>query len=312
MKFDVNKYKAILKSRKEYVSKRLHVPGFHGMPLGEVMRYFFLGFTKGYIIDRGAAVAFFVFLAVFPTLLFFFTVIPLLPISGLHLVIIETLNELLPADAFKSMSNTISEILTRERNGLLSISALLTFYFSSSAFRAFFRGFDMGVNHLGNIGFVKKQLYSIFMAVVIGAMIIFSMTLFIVGRDFLPWFFERIGFHRTFLIFIINIVRWLLIVFTLLFAISILYYFGNPKHRNGKFRLFSPGSILSVSMMILGAFGFNFYVVNFSNFNSFYGSIGGILIFMLWIYVNCLIVLIGFELNASIQIASTTDDEPGP
>lgn len=287
----------------------LVLPGFQGMPLYDVLAYFFTGFTKGYIIDRGAAVAFFVFLAVFPTIMVLFTVIPLLPIQGIHGLIMELLYELLPADAFDSMSGTIDEILSRERKGLLSISAILAFYFSTSAFRAFFRGFDMGVIHLGKLTFIKKQMYSMLLAMIIGVMILFSMALFMIGRDFLPWLFEYIGFDKTFLILIINIVRWLLIIFTLLSAVSILYYFGNPERKSVKFRIFSPGTILSVAMFVLGAFGFNFYIVNFSRYNTLYGSIGGVIIFMLWIYINCLFVLIGFELNASIQLASKNDSK---
>lgn len=308
MLIDIKKIKTLLIEAKDWIIKKfrlLVLPGFQGMPLYDVLSYFLTGFTKGYIIDRGAAVAFFVFLAVFPTIMVLFTIIPLLPIQGIHSLIMETLYDLLPPGAFDSMSDTIDEILSHERNGLLSISAVLAFYFSTSAFRAFFRGFDMGVIHLGKISFLKKQAYSMLLAMMIGGMIFFSMALFIIGRDVMPWLFQYIGFDRTFLIFMINFGRWTLIILTLLAAISILYYFGNPERKLVKFKLFTPGTILSVAMFILGAYGFNFYIVNFSRYNTLYGSIGGIIIFMLWIYINCLFVLIGYELNASIQLASS-------
>lgn len=310
MKINFGNIKGTIKKSIEWIVNKLRIlviPGFHGMPLYDVLKYFFSGFSKGYIIDRGAAVAFFVFLSIFPTTLVILNILPLLPIKGVNVVIMDTLRDLLPSGAFMSVTETVDEIMEKERPGLLSFSALLAFYFGSSAFRAFFRGFDMGVNHLGNIGFKKKQIYSMFIALVIGSLIIFSMALFVIGRDFLPVFFLQIGFDRIIFIFIINTVRWLMIIFTMLFAVSILYYFANPKRKTGKFKLFTPGSILSVMMMILGAFGFNFYIVNFSRFSTLYGSIGGIIIFMLWVYVNCLIVLIGFELNASIQLASNSD-----
>lgn len=305
---EIEKIKKQLAKTNEWIISKLRLlilPSFQGMPLYDVLKYFLTGFTKGYIVDRGAAVAFYVFLAVFPTIIVLFTIIPLLPIEGLHDLVMETLHELLPAGAFDTMSGTISEILSHERNGLLSISVILAFYFSSSAFRAFFRGFDMGVIHLGKMSFIKKQLYSMLIAMIIGGMILFSMALFVVGSDILPWLFRNIGFDSKIIIFVIDVVRWLLMIFTLLAAVSILYYFGNPERKVVRFRLFTPGTILSVAMFIVGAFGFNFYITNFSRYNALYGSIGGIIIFMLWIQINCLFVLIGYELNASIQMAST-------
>lgn len=305
---NIEKIKKQFAKANEWIISKLRLlilPGFQGMPLYDVLRYFLTGFTKGYIVDRGAAVAFFVFLAVFPTIMVLFTVIPLLPIHGAHGLIMSTLHDVLPAGAFDSMSGTIGEILSRERNGLLSISVILAFYFSSSAFRAFFRGFDMGVIHLGKMSFLRKQLNSMLLAMIIGAMILFSMVLFVVGSDILPWLFNHIGFNRRFIIFLINVGRWLLMVFNLLAAVSILYYFGNPERKAVRLKLFTPGTILSVTMFIIGAFGFNFYITNFSRYNTLYGSIGGIIIFMLWIYINCLFVLLGYELNASIRVASS-------
>ena len=310
MVMNIGEIKKLFAKAKKWMVNKLRLlvlPGFQGMPLYDVLVYFFTGFTKGYIIDRGAAVAFFVFLSVFPTIIVFFTIIPLLPVEGVHDAIMDTLYNLLPAGAFDSMSGTINEILSHERNGLLSISAILAFYFSSSAFRAFFRGFDMGVIHLGKMSFLKKQLYSMLLAMIIGGMILFSMALFVIGRDVLPWLFQHIGFNRSFLILIINIARWILMIMTLLAAVSILYYFGNPDRKAVRFRLFTPGTILSVAMFIIGVFGFDYYIVNFSRYNALYGSIGGIIIVLLWVYINCLIVLIGYELNASIQVASKKD-----
>ena len=101
------------------------------------------------------------------------------------------------------------------------------------------------------------------------------------------------------MITLIDIGRWLLTVFVLLVAIAVLYYFGNPN-KDRKFRLFTPGTIMFTLLFIIGTTGFNYYITNFSNYNALYGSIGGVIIFLLWIYVNCIIVLIGYELDASI------------
>ena len=137
---------------------------------------------------------------------------------------------------------------------------------------------------------------------ILGALLITSIALIIIGNDVLPWFFNKIHFYNSLVIALINIGRWLLTVFVLLVAIAILYYFGNP-HKDRKFRLFTPGTIMFTLLFIIGTIGFNYYIVNFSKYNALYGSIGGLIIFMMWMYVNCIIVLIGYELDASIFLA---------
>ena len=103
--------------------------------------------------------------------------------------------------------------------------------------------------------------------------------------------------------FIINLIRWLIVIFSLIVAMSLLYHFGNPRSK--KFKLFTPGSLLFTGLFIVGTILFNFYISNISTYNILYGSIGGLIIFVIWIYFNCILVLIGYELNKSIAKAQT-------
>ena len=137
---------------------------------------------------------------------------------------------------------------------------------------------------------------------ILGTLLITSIALIIIGNNYLPLFFNKIHFYNGFVIALIDVGRWLLTVFVLLVAISVLYYFGNP-HKDRKFHLFTPGTIMFTLLFIVGTVGFNYYIINFSKYNALYGSIGGLIIFMMWMYVNCIIVLVGYELDASIFLA---------
>ena len=264
--------------------------------------YFIDGFSKGYLTDRAAAVAFNVFLAIFPAVMVLFTFIPYMPLEGVQDMIVEMIHKLVPQNIAGRVVGTIDEIMSRQHNTLMSIGIIMAFYFSSGAIRAFFRGFDMGVNHIGKMNIVRMYGGGLITTLILGTLLITSIALIIIGNDVLPWFFNKIHFYNGLVITLIDIGRWLLTVFVLLVAISVLYFFGNPD-KDRKFRLFTPGTIMFTLMFIVGTIGFNYYIVNFSNYNALYGSIGGLIIFMMWMYVNCIIVLIGYELDASIFLA---------
>lgn len=310
MKINIDKYKALFRLKKIKTLKVLRmvvVPGFDGMPLYDVLVYFIKGFTKGYLLDRAAGVVFKVFLAIFPAIMVLFTIIPYLPLEGVQTVLLDTISTFLPPGTYNRVAETIEEIISRQHKGLMSIGIIMAFYFSTSSIRAFFRSFDMGVNHLGKITWFKKQLYAIIVMLIFGVLLITSIVLIVIGQNILPWFFNKIHFYNKFIIFLINILRWLFIIFSLSVAIAVLYHFGNPK--KNKFRLFTPGSIVFTALFILGTVGFNFYIANFSRYNVLYGSIGALIIFLLWMYLNCILILIGYELNASIALAAIKDKE---
>ena len=305
MKIDVEKYKVKANELKDNTIarlKRITLPGFRGKPLYDVLVYFINGFSRGYLTDRAAAVAFNVFLAIFPAVMVLFTLIPYLPLEGVHTMIVQMIQQLVPHNISARVIGTIDEIMSNQHNTLMSIGIIMAFYFSSGAIRAFFRGFDMGVNHIGKMSIVRMYGGGLLTTLILGTLLITSIAMIIIGNDVLPWFFNKIHFYNDVVITLIDIGRWLLTVFALLVSISVLYFFGNPD-KDRKFRLFTPGTIMFTLLFIVGTMGFNYYIVNFSNYNALYGSIGGLIIFMMWMYVNCIIVLIGFELDASIFLA---------
>ncbi len=306
MKINVEKIKTkfeYYRQRIESVLRLIVIPGFGGRPLYDVLVYFIRGFTQVNLIDRAAAVAFNVFLALFPTILFLFTLIPYFPLQGVTTGVLEALEDILPPGTYDSVASTINEIMSIEHGGLMSIGLLLAFYFSTSAITSFFRGFNMGDNEYGQVSFMKQQIYSIVIMLIFVALLILSIVLMTLGQKLLPLFFVKIHLYKGITVFIINLIRWLIVILSLIVAMSLLYHFGNPRSK--KFKLFTPGSLLFTGLFIVGTILFNFYISNISTYNILYGSIGGLIIFVIWIYFNCILVLIGYELNKSIAKAQT-------
>ena len=283
MKIDIEKYRRKVKYLEIKAIrwlKSITFPGFRGKPFYDVLVYFINGFSKGYLTDRAAAVAFNVFLALFPAIMVLFTFIPYMPLEGVQETIVDFIHKLVPSVADRVVG-TIDEIMSHQHNTLMSIGIIMAFYFASGAIRAFFRGFDMGVNHIGKMNIIRMYGGGLLTTLILGTLLITSIAMIIIGNDILPWFFNKIHFYNGVVITLIDIGRWLLTVFVLLVAISVLYYFGNPD-KDRKFRLFTPGTIMFTLLFIIGTIGFNFYIVNFSNYNALYGSIGGLIIFMMW------------------------------
>lgn len=303
IKTKYNRYKRIYKILIAKLVRLLRIvklPGFEGMPLYDVLVYFVNGFTKGYLLDRAAAVAFNVFLAIFPAVMVLFTIIPYLHIDEAYEVLLNTLSDMLPGEAYGLVETTITEIVSIERGGLFSIGILLAFYFSISAVTAFFRGFDMSVNRIGSMSWFQKQFNAAFVMIILVVLLISSTVLIAMGNTVISKVFVEIDISNKFVIFITKLIQWLLTVFMLLVAVSVLYYFANPKRI--RFKIFTPGSLLFTGLFIVVTIAFKVYINNFSRYNALYGSIGGLLIFLLWMYFNCILILIGYELNISIAM----------
>lgn len=303
-----NKYQSlktralIWKKKLESVLRIVILPGFEGVPLYDVLVYFIRGFTQVNLIDRAAAVAFNVFISIFPMILFLFTLLPYMPLQDVTEMVLSTLQSVLPPGTYESAALTINEIMSVQRGGLMSIGLLLAFYFSTTAVSSFIRGFNMGDTEFGQISFLKEQIYSIVIMLMFVGLLLLSVVLMIVGEKLIPVLFDIVNLEDGgFTLFMLNTLRWLIIVLTLVVAISMLYHVGNPRSK--RFKLFTPGTLLFTGMFIVGTVAFNYYISNISTYNILYGSIGGLLIFLIWIYFNCILVLIGYELNKSIAKA---------
>ena len=295
------------------------------LPLFDVVTDFVKLFTKGRTVDRAAGVAFNFFVALFPLLLFFFTLIPYIPIPFLYERVMMLIKDfLIPSGTLDYVTNTIDGIMKQPHEGLLSISIILCLVFGSSGIVAFFNGFrNVYANYVSDKGltfkgWVIQRLFAIAMLIIIGALVLLSIVLISTGGTALHKLAANniIG-EGKFLFHLFNVLRWVIAVFALSFGLSILYYFGNVrfdehyrkelKHptADGKkyreFVIFSPGTILATTLFVLGIVGFNIYISKFSQYNVLYGSIGTLIILMLWIWIVAILILAGNDLNSGIR-----------
>jgi|SRR5271157_502409 len=283
------------------LSKKIIIPGFDGMPLYDVTVFFIKGLSKGYITSRASAISFNFFTAIFPLMIFVFTLIPFIPISNFQQSLLDLIRDFLPDEAYTTVQATIEDIVTRPHGGLLSLGFILSLYFGTNGINSLMVAFNNTFHTIETRSAIKQQIVSAFLVVIITFLLILSIGMITFGTWFLtillPVELTRSPVFFTAILFL----KWLIILATLFFAISFIYYFVPAKRRH--FRFISAGSSLATFLVIATTLGFNFYVDNFSRYNVLYGSIGTLLIILLWIWFNSLSLLIGFELNASIYNA---------
>lgn len=277
------------------------LPGFDNLSLYNVLKFFFKGLFEGRLTMRASAISFDFFLALFPSIIFFFTIIPFIPIDDFQPTLLQLLEEVIPETLYGYVSTTLEDIITRPRSDLLSLGFILALYFSTNGVNSIIEGFNQTTHVIETRSWFKQRLISIFLVVVISSMIIVAISLFIIGGYVMTFLVEEGILTDSFTIIIIQVARWLLIILLFLFSLSFLYYFAPAKR--GNFRFISAGSTLATILLIVTTYGFNFYIENFSRYNALYGSIGTLLVFLLWILFNSFILLIGFELNVSIANA---------
>ena len=311
-------------NRDDNYLRRVRFPGTK-LPLLTVLMDFFKSFTKGRTIDRAAGVAFNFFVALFPLILFFFTLIPYIPIPNLYERVMMAMSDfLLPSGTLDFVTETIDGIMNQPHEGLLSLSIFLCLIFGSSGIVAFFNGFrNVYANYISDKGltlksWVEQRLFAILMLIIIGALMVISIVLISLGGTAMRFLVtHEIIQGGSFTFFLFSVLRWVIGVFALCLGIALLYYFGNVrfdehyrkelKHprKNGKkyreFVIFSPGTILATTLFVLGTVAFNVYISNFSRYNVLYGSIGTLIILMLWIWVIAILVLAGNDLNSGIR-----------
>lgn len=280
------------------LSKKIIIPGFDGMPLYDVTVFFVKGLSKGYITSRASAISFNFFTAIFPLLIFFFTLIPFIPISNFQQSLLDLIRDFLPDEAYSAVQGTIEDIVTRPHGGLLSLGFILSLYFGTNGINSLMVAFNNTFHTIETRSAIKQRIVSVFLVVIITFLLILSIGMITFGTWLLTIILPAQLTRSPVFFTAILALKWLIILGTVFFAISFIYYSVPAKRRH--FRFISAGSSLATFLIIATTLGFNFYVDNFSRYNVLYGSIGTLLIILLWIWLNSLSLLIGFELNASI------------
>ncbi len=278
-------------------SKKIIVPGFEGLSLYIVTKFFFQGIRNGSLNMRASSLAFSFFLALFPSIIFLFTLIPYIPIDNFQESLFNLMQSVLPKSAFIAMEETIIDIIKNQNGGLLSFGFISALYFSTNGFNAMIEAFNETYHEFETRSAFTQRLVSLLLVILSTLLISVAISLIIASEIVLQYVIEA----SSVTFYLVLFGKWIILLALCLCFISFNYYFG-PKSKKG-FKFLSPGSILATVLAILTSLLFAYYVNNFANYNKLYGSIGTLIVIMLWIYINALILLLGFDLNASIQSA---------
>ena len=279
-------------------SKNWHLPGFEGVPFYDVLRFFYRQIKTHGLIERASAIAYNFIMAIPPSLLFLFTLIPNLPFiskkniqSQLHYLVID----IVPSKVYnRELLKFIDSFIYNSKIGLLSFGLLFSLFFASNAMMGLVRSFDKKYVGFETIRGLRKRWMAIKLTILIFGMLLGYFILLISQGALLKMVVTDKGWRD-----VIYYTRWILIVLFIFFAVGSIFKYAPSVEK--RWKLMSPGTIITTFLSIISTLGFSVFVNNFGRYNVLYGSIGTIMVVMALIYINSLAILIGFELNVSIK-----------
>jgi len=299
---------AIDSNSKEKI-KRIVLPGFEGATLNNVFKFVIKGFSKGVLVTRASSIAFNLLMALLPASIFLFTLIPFIPIPNFQQELIKLFESIIPSDAYSFLESTIIDVITRKSSGLLLFMFIATIIFSTNGIHALIHAFVVSAHNFRSRTWVDQRKISIVLLLIIVFMIASAGFLLIFGKMAITRLVELRIVEKSLVFYLIITLKWIVIVLLMFLAISFLYWLAPAKRSD--FRFISPGSILATGLFILTSLGFSAYINNFGQYNKLYGSIGTLMVILVWLYLNSIALLIGFELNVSIKaaIAGNPDED---
>ncbi len=293
---------------KQFISflKKIQLPALEGLTLYHFLRLYAKGIVKGAVTSRASAIAFSFFTAIFPFLLFIIILIPYIPVDGFELKFREFLDSLLPPQTSEFFfDNIFQNIYTDGNAGLISTVFLLALFLMANGISALFSSFESSYHQQLTRSVVRQYLFSIGVALILVVLLITTIAvlgyfqIYVIQR--ILYVFDRNGYEtQSQGIFLIALAKYVFFVLMTYVATATLYYFGTKEGKHSRF--FSAGALLTTILIIVFSYLFGIYVTYFSTYNELYGSIGALLILLFYLWLNSNILLLGFELNATIRM----------
>lgn len=281
-------------------SKKIILPGFDRVPLFDVAVFFRDQVKRVGLTERASAISYNFIMAIPPTCLFLFTLIPQLPFIRTRALVRQLhgiIRDIIPAGEYNKniISFVDSFLLGDPKIGLLSIGFILLIFFASNGMMGIMRSFNKNYIGFGKRTDLQTRWMAIKLTGLIMGLLLLCLLLLITQGVVLSWLGVENATIRTF----IRVFRWIFIIGLIFYAISFIYKYAPAIQK--RWRLISPGSILATFLSILTTLGFSAFINNFGKYNALYGSIGTIIVLMTIIYINSLVLLVGYELNVSIH-----------
>ncbi len=250
------------------------------------------------IFNGAAALSYYLLLSVFPAAIFLLSLLPYLPIANLQQAIMDVLHQALPEQTASLFEGIIEDVVSNKKSGLLTFGLLFTLWSASSGLYAIMQQLNITYDVKEGRPFWKTRGTAIMLMILFFILVIGAFALVVFGGTIQNTIANFLGNSEALLIIFASI-RWIIIAFFLLLGFALIYYFGPDVEQ--KFRFITPGSVIGVILLALTSLAFRFYISNFSNYSATYGSLGAVIILMVWLYISGLVILIGSEVNALIE-----------
>ncbi len=281
--------------------KRTSLPGFFGVPIYDILYFLNKEFQRNALQVRANSIAFSFMLACFPATIVIFSLLPYFPISNFVDIFEENLVEIVPVNVKDQIMVFIRDITDVQRSGLLSTSFLLALFFASNGMMALLDGFEK--KHQERLflsrNFFIERMVAIRLTILLSFILFSSVILIVAGNYIIEWlvhYIEGDSFTKN----SFWLLKWFTVIFFFYAGITTIYRYGPAVKR--RFPIFSPGATLATLLSIISSQLFSYFVNNFGTYNELYGSLGVLIVFMLWLKINAFILLVGFELNAAIAV----------
>jgi membrane protein len=281
--------------------KAIKLPGFSGFSIFDLLEMYVIGIVKGALSYRAGSISFSFFMALFPFLLFilnlipFVDMIPFVRIENFDDIFLRYIELFLPSETQIFFTDIFEDIRNKPRGGLLSSVFMLSVFLSANGVSAIFGSFEVSYHVNFSRNFFRQYLLSLGVSVLLAFLSLFAVIIIFYFEFFI---LNNLGALIPSEIKLTRMGQFAFFGLFIYLIISILYYFGTIEGR--KIRFFSPGSLMTTLLFFLTTYFFGIYIENFSTYNQLYGSIGALLIFLLYIWINSNILLLGFELNATL------------
>lgn len=286
--------------------RTLVIPGFQGIPLWTVMKFFFESMVKGILFQRAAAMTYRIFVALIPMLLALFSVISFLG-EDLKVSLLTFIESIVPDMAWPAVEKTITGVIMVNNGPLLYFSIFMGIYLTLLSMNAIINTLNITYFNIKRQKLIKQLAVSLALVIVFGIGIILALGVFI-GNLYIIHNINKLFFDSpTFLLFSVAVCKWLLTAIIVYLFLSTLFYIAPADKKY--FRFFSAGSTFATIALIILLYALNFYFSNFSAYNLIYGSIGALFVILLWLYWSSAVILIGFDLNVSIYVAQQEQKE---
>jgi membrane protein len=311
-KSDLSRLSQFLNAKSRWViyrAKQISIPGFEGIPIYYVVAFFLRGIQRGALTTRASSIAFHFTLASLPLIIYLFTLIPHIPVRNFQEGLLSMVESMLPANVFQLMESTLRDMFVK-RPALQLFGILIALYFATNAINVLIVAFNNSYHAIETRSWIERRAIAAFLVIIMTVLMLTAISLIIFSRSAIHLLDTREVIQTDLTLYIFRIGKWIVIIALIYSALSFLYWLG--PSRKMKWKFYSAGSSLASVLVILTSLIFSAIINHVGQFNKFYGSIGTLMVILLWLYLNSIALLIGFELNASIRGAKLVmDNEMG-